>query len=117
MTNTCQNCKKEYQAKRRGGRFCSVSCRVSSWDKAQQEGEAGWIHRGEEYYLARKLEAFMKEASAVLNQVKGLPDQEAAEQMRSFLWQAGWGMGNGVVESVVRKFGQVVPEVENKRKD
>jgi hypothetical protein len=103
MISTCQNCKKEYQAKRRGGRFCSVSCRVSSWEKAQQPGEAGWIHQGEELYLARKLEAMMVEAGEVLKQAEGLPVEEGAELMKKFLSNSRWGRGNSVVENVLKK--------------
>jgi hypothetical protein len=109
MMNTCQNCQKEYQAKRKGGRFCSVSCRVSAWEKAQQPGEAGWIYRGEELYLARKLESLMKGASAVLKQVEGLPAEEAAELMKVFLDQAAWGHGNGVVDGVLKKGNRAFP--------
>jgi hypothetical protein len=112
MISTCQYCKKEYQAKRRGGRFCSVSCRVLAWEKAKQPGEAGWIYRGEELYLARKLEAFMKGASGVLKQVKELPAEEAGELMRVFLVQTGWGEGNSVVEGVLKKSGQPSTEKE-----
>lgn len=103
MTSTCQYCKQEYQAKRKGGRFCSVSCRVTSWEKAQQPGEAGWIYQGEEMYLARKLEALMMGASAVLKQAEGLPVEEAAVLMKAFLSQSGWGNGNSVVEGVLKK--------------
>jgi hypothetical protein len=109
MTSTCQYCKKKYQAKRKGGRFCSVSCRVTSWEKAQQPGEAGWIYQGEEPYLARKLEALMKGASAVLKQVQGLPVEEAVELMKAYLGQAGWGNGNSVVEEVLKKSSRAFP--------
>jgi hypothetical protein len=101
MKSTCQNCKKEYQPKRKGGRFCSVSCRASAWEKAQQPGEEGWKYKGDEAYLAHKLEAFMKGADEVLRQVKELPDEEAVPVMRAFLKLAGWGMGNSVVEKVL----------------
>ncbi len=113
MTSTCQYCKKEYQAKRKGGRFCSVSCRVTSWEKAQQPGEAGWIYQGEELYLARKLEALMKGASTVLSQVEGLPVEEAAELMKAFIKQAGWGMGNSVVQEVLKNSSRTFVAEEN----
>ena len=101
MKSTCQNCQKEYQPKRKGGRFCSVSCRASAWEKAQQPGEAGWIYKGAEVYLAHKLEAFMKGADQILKQVEGLSDEEAVPVMKAFLGLAGWGNGNSVVEKVV----------------
>lgn len=103
MIVQCQKCGKDYEPKRRGGRFCSVNCRVTSWEKAQQPGEAGWIYQGEEMYLARKLEALMMGASAVLKQAEGLPVEEAAELMKAFLSQSGWGNGNSVVEGVLKK--------------
>jgi hypothetical protein len=107
MNSTCQNCKKEYQPKRKGGRFCSVSCRASAWEKAQQPGEGGWLYKGDEVYLARKLEALMKGAEQVLREVKGLSDQEAVPVMKAFLDLVQWGKGNSVVE-------KVIPDARNK---
>jgi hypothetical protein len=45
----------------------------------------------------------MTGAGAVLKQAEGLPVEKAAELMRSFLDNSQWGLGNSVVENVLKK--------------
>jgi hypothetical protein len=56
----------------------------------------------DELYLARKLEALMKGADELLARVRGLPEQEAGQEFRRYLLAIGWGMGNGVVERILK---------------
>lgn len=88
MTAQCQKCGKNYEPKRRGGKFCSTSCRVV-WHQLVKKGEA-WTNprSGDEQYLANKLDAVGRSSVEVLAQVKGLPVEEALAQLKALV--QGW---------------------------
>jgi predicted amidophosphoribosyltransferase len=88
MTAQCQKCGKDYEPKRRGGKFCSTSCRVVH-HQLVKKGQA-WTNpkSGDEQYLANKLDAVGRSSVEVLTQVKALPIEEAFAQLKSLV--QGW---------------------------
>ncbi len=100
MIAQCQKCGKDYEPKRRGGKFCSVSCRVVQHQLVKR-GEA-WRNpaSGDERYLADKLVAVGRSATEALVQVEGLPAVEALGQLRALV--QGWvGVAdNSIIEKV-----------------
>ena len=88
MIVQCLKCGKDYEPKRRGGKFCSTSCRVVQ-HQLIKKGEA-WTNprSGDEQYLANKLEAVGRSSKEVLAQVKGLPIEEAFAQLEALV--QGW---------------------------
>jgi predicted amidophosphoribosyltransferase len=96
MTVQCQKCGKDYEPKRRGGKFCSVSCRVVQHQLIKR-GEA-WKNpaNGDERYLADKLVAVGRSATEALAQVEGLPAAEAFSRLRALV--QGWaGVANNII--------------------
>ncbi len=100
MIAQCQKCGKDYEPKRRGGKFCSVSCRVVQ----HQLIKRGEVWRkpatGDERYLADKLVAVGRSATEVLVQVEGMPAAEAFSQLRALV--QGWAgvANNSIIEKV-----------------
>ncbi len=100
MIAQCQKCGKHYKPKRRGGKFCSVSCRVVQHQLIKR-GEA-WqnLASGDERYLADKLVAVGRSAMEALVQVEGLPAPEAFNRLRALV--QGWAgvANNSIIEKV-----------------
>jgi hypothetical protein len=100
MTVQCQKCGKDYEPKRRGGKFCSVSCRVVQ-HQLVKKGQA-WPNppNGDERYLAEKLVAVGRSATEALVQVEGLPAAEAFGRLRALV--QGWAgvAHNSIIEKV-----------------
>ncbi|HLK96281.1 MAG TPA: hypothetical protein VK364_00795 [Hymenobacter sp.] len=100
MTAQCQKCGKDYEPKRRGGKFCSVSCRVVQ-HQLVKKGQA-WPNppNGDERYLADKLVAVGRSAMEALVQVEGLPAAEAFGRLRALV--QGWAgvANNSIIEKV-----------------
>jgi hypothetical protein len=100
MTVQCQKCGKDYEPKRRGGKFCSTSCRVVQ-HQLIKKGEA-WRTpaNGDERYLADKLVAVGRSATEALAQVEGLPAAEAFNKLRALV--QGWAgvANNSIIEKV-----------------
>ncbi len=100
MTVQCQKCGKDYEPKRRGGKFCSVSCRVVQ-HQLVKKGQA-WPNppNGDERYLADKLVAVGRSAKEALAQVEGLPAAEAFGRLRALV--EGWAgvANNSIIEKV-----------------
>ncbi len=100
MTVQCQKCGKDYEPKRRGGKFCSVSCRVVQ-HQLVKKGKA-WPNppNGDERYLADKLVAVGRSATEVLAQVEGMPAAEAFGRLRALV--QGWAgvANNSIIEKV-----------------
>jgi hypothetical protein len=100
MTVQCQKCGKDYEPKRRGGKFCSVSCRVVQ-HQLVKKGQA-WPSppNGDERYLADKLVAVGRSATEALTQVEGLPPAEAFSRLRALV--QGWAgvAHNSIIEKV-----------------
>jgi len=100
MIAQCQKCGKDYEPKRRGGKFCSVSCRVVK-HQLIKKGEAwGKPATGDERYLADKLVAVGRSATEALVQVEGMPAAEAFNQLRALV--QGWAgvAHNSIIEKV-----------------
>ena len=100
MIVQCQKCGKDYEPKRRGGKFCSTSCRVVQHQLIKR-GEA-WRNptNGDERYLADKLVAVGRSATEVLVQVEGMQAVEAFGRLRALV--QGWtGVAhNSIIEKV-----------------
>ena len=102
MIVQCQKCGKDYEPKRRGGKFCSTSCRVVQHQLIKR-GEA-WRNpaNGDERYLADKLVAVGRSATEALVQVEveGLPAAEAFGRLRALV--QGWAgvANNSIIEKV-----------------
>jgi hypothetical protein len=96
MIAQCQKCGKEYEPKRQGGKFCSVSCRVVQHQLIKWGEAWGKPASGDERYLAEKLVAVGRSARETLIQVKGMPAAEAFSQLRRLV-QAWAEVGNNFV--------------------
>lgn len=101
MTAQCQKCGKDYEPKRRGGKFCSTSCRVVQHQLVKR-GKA-WTNptTADEQYLAHKLEAVGRSAAEVLAQVEDLPAAEAVVYLRAVV-QAWTGLDNNSIIGKVK---------------
>jgi hypothetical protein len=100
MITQCQKCGKDYEPKRRGGKFCSTSCRVVQ-HQLIKKGEAwGKPASGDERYLAAKLVAVGQSASSALDQVKGLSVEAELAELRRLV--QGWAgvANNSIIERV-----------------
>lgn len=102
MTAQCHKCGKDYEPKRRGGKFCSTSCRVVQHQLVKR-GEA-WTNptTGDEQYLANKLEAVGRTSVDVLAQVEELPIEKGFAQLKALV--QGWtGINdNSVIRNILR---------------
>lgn len=101
MIAQCQKCGKDYEPKRRGGKFCSTSCRVVQ-HQLVKKGEA-WTNpnSGDEQYLANKLEAVGRSSVEVLAQVEGMPIEEAFAQLKALV--QGWSRitDNSIIRNIL----------------
>lgn len=101
MIAQCQKCGKNYEPKRRGGKFCSTSCRVVQHQLVKR-GEA-WTNprSGDEQYLANKLDAVGRSSVEVLAQVEGLSIEEGFAQLKALV--QGWtGINdNSVIRNIL----------------
>ncbi len=100
MIVQCQKCGKDYESKRRGGKFCSTSCRVVQHQLIKRGEAWGKPATGDERYLADKLVAVGRSATETLAQVEGMPAAEAFSQLRALV--QGWaGVANNfIIEKV-----------------
>lgn len=100
MIAQCQKCGKDYEPKRRGGKFCSTSCRVVQHQLIKRGEAWGKSASGDERYLADKLVAVGRSATEALVQVEGMPAAEAFGRLRALL--QGWAgvAHNSVIEKV-----------------
>jgi predicted amidophosphoribosyltransferase len=100
MVAQCQKCGKDYEPKRRGGKFCSVSCRVVQHQLVKRGEAWGKPASGDERYLADKLVAVGRSATEALVQVEGLPAAEAFSRLRALV--QGWAgvAHNSIIEKV-----------------
>jgi hypothetical protein len=100
MIAQCQKCGKDYEPKRRGGKFCSVSCRVVQHQLIKRGEAWGKPTSGDERYLADKLVAVGRSATEVLAQVEGLPAVEAFTRLQALV--QGWAgvANNSIIEKV-----------------
>lgn len=103
MSQICQKCGKEYEPKRRGGKFCSTSCRVVQYQRGKQ-GKA-WLvpPTGDEVYLAEKLAAVGRSAQEVLTKATGLPIKEELTALRELVWAWAGANNNSVIEGIQRR--------------
>lgn len=99
----CLNCKKEYIPKRRGGKFCSTSCRVSYWEKVQRGHAIANPPSTKEVHLAEKL-AIVAGLARSLNEERSLPKEQRQQslsvQLDAFLKYCISLSGDGVIEDV-----------------
>ncbi len=100
MIAQCQKCGKDYEPKRRGGKFCSTSCRVVQHQLIKKGEVWGKPATEDERYLAAKLVAVGESASRTLRQVKGLSVEEELAELRRLV--QGWtGTGdNTIIERI-----------------
>ncbi len=100
MIAQCQKCGKDYEPKRRGGKFCSVSCRVVQHQLIKKGEVWGKPASGDERYLADKLVAVGRSATEALVQVEGMPAAEAFGRLRALV--QGWATvaNNSIIEKV-----------------
>ncbi len=100
MIVQCQKCGKDYEPKRRGGKFCSTSCRVVQHQLVKR-GEA-WPHStsGDERYLADKLAAVGRSATETLDQVKGLSAEAELAELRRLVRAWSGVANNSIIEKV-----------------
>ena len=100
MTAQCQKCGKDYEPKRRGGKFFSTSCRVVQHQLVKRGEAWGKPASGDERYLADKLVAVGRSATEALVQVEGLPAAEAFGRLRALV--QGWAgvANNSIIEKV-----------------
>lgn len=100
MIVQCQKCGKDYEPKRRGGKFCSTSCRVVQHQLIKRGEVWGKPVSGDERYLADKLVAVGRSATEALVQVEGLPAAEAFSRLRALV--QGWAgvANNSIIEKV-----------------
>lgn len=106
MSQICQKCGKEYKPKRRGGKFCSTSCRVVRHQLAKKGRQFAPLHSGDELYLANKLAAVGRSSVETLAKVRGLPAEQAAEELRRLV--EGWAgaSNNSVIERILADVAQ-----------
>jgi hypothetical protein len=71
----CLKCQKEYIPKRRGGKFCSVSCRVGYHQKVQRGHSIVNPPTSDEVYLVEKMLAVGKLASKLVEDMS-LPKEQ-----------------------------------------
>ncbi len=100
MIAQCQKCGKDYEPKRRGGKFCSVSCRVVQHQLVKRGEAWGKPASGDERYLADKLVAVGRSATEALVQVEGMPAAEAFSRLRALV--QGWAgvAHNSIIEKI-----------------
>lgn len=114
MIAQCQKCGKEYEPKRRGGKFCSVSCRVVQ-HQLVKKGQA-WPNppTANESYLAGIVVAVGRTASETLQHVEGLPVEAELAGLRALV--QGWARvgNNSIIERIQYNEEQVTAAFQNR---
>ncbi len=96
MIAQCQKCGKDYEPKRRGGKFCSVSCRVVHHQLVKKRQAWPNPPTADESYLAGIVVAVGRTASETLQQVEGLPVEAELAGLRALV--EGWArVGNNFI--------------------
>lgn len=100
MIAQCQKCGKDYEPKRRGGKFCSTSCRVVQHQLIKRGEAWGKPASGDERYLAAKLVAVGQSAASMLDQVRGLSAEAELAELRKLV--RGWAgvAHNSIIERI-----------------
>lgn len=75
----CLKCNKEYIPKRRGGKFCSVSCRVGYHQQVQRGHSIQNPPTGDEVYLAEKMMAVAGMAARLVEDMNLPKEQRPAD--------------------------------------
>lgn len=103
MIVQCQKCGKDYEPKRRGGKFCSTSCRVVQHQLVKKKYACPNPPTANEVYLAAKLAAVGQSCSKTLAQVKSLPPEQALAELTRLV--QGWSAldNNSIIESIQRR--------------
>lgn len=101
MSQVCQKCGKEYEPKRRGGKFCSTSCRVTRHQLTRRGRVLPTLHSGDELYLANKLQAVERSARQTLSQVQTLPAEQALAELRKLVESWSRVADNTVIERIL----------------
>lgn len=103
MIQTCHKCGKEYEPKRRGGKFCSTSCRVTRHQLLRRGRIVPLPIRGDEEYLANKLVAIGRSAQEALRQVQDLPTEEALAELKQLVREWSGVAYNSVIERILQR--------------
>ena len=100
MIAQCQRCGKDYEPKRRGGKFCSISCRVVQHQLIKRGEAWGKLANGDERYLADKLVAVGRSAKEALVQVEEMLAAEAFSKLWALV--QGWAgvANNSIIEKI-----------------
>lgn len=108
MIAQCQKCGKDYEPKRRGGKFCSVSCRVVQHQLGKKGQAWPYPPTADESYLAGIVVAVGRTANDTLQQVKGLPVEAELAGLRALV--QGWARvgNNSIVERIQYNDEQVM---------
>ena len=101
MTQLCQKCGKEYKPKRRGGKFCSTSCRVVYYQFAKKGQALPNPNMGDELYLANKLVAVGRTFKEVLVKVEGWPAEQALAELQQVAQSWAGIANNSVIERIL----------------
>jgi len=101
MLAQCQKCGKAYEPKRKGGKFCSTSCRVVQHQQVKRGRLWPNPNTGDELYLANKLVAVGRSSQETLAKVQSLPADEAIEVLRRLV--EGWAgaSNNSIIERIL----------------
>lgn len=102
MVMQCQKCGKAYEPKRRGGKFCSTSCRVVQHQLVKRGRLYMNPNTGDEVYLANKLATVERTAQQTLVAVQEMPAEQALAELRKLV--QGWAgvAQNSVIERILR---------------
>lgn len=101
MSQKCQKCGKEYEPKRRGGKFCSTSCRVTWYQLGKKDALPPIPNQGDELYLASKLAAIGRSSREVLAKVQGLPAEQALAELQELVRSWAGVTNNTVIERIL----------------
>lgn len=116
MIAQCQKCGKEYEPKRRGGKFCSVSCRVVQHQLVKKKQAWPNLPTADESYLAGIVVAVGRTANDTLRQVEGLPVEAELAGLRALV--QGWAQvgNNSIVERIQYNDEQGMKAFQNRIK-
>ncbi len=116
MIVQCEKCGKDYEPKRRGGKFCSVSCRVVQHQLVKKGQVWPNLPTANESYLASIVVAVGRTASETLQQVEGLPVEAELAGLRALV--QGWVRvgNNSIVERIQYNDEQGMKAFQNRIK-
>ncbi len=116
MIVQCEKCGKDYKPKRRGGKFCSVSCRVVQHQLVKKGQVWPNLPTANESYLASIVVAVGRTASETLQQVEGLPVEAELAGLRALV--QGWVRvgNNSIVERIQYNDEQGMKAFQNRIK-